>query len=125
MASSLVTALVITIIGMTLLFLTLALFYGLLSLMMAPIKDRPASADSLEAKGEYVKGEEERDREEAAAIAVALARAEAEQEAGYAAARITTVPDGVATGQQVSSWWALHHQRQMMRRGTQPRRTEE
>jgi Na+-transporting methylmalonyl-CoA/oxaloacetate decarboxylase gamma subunit len=118
MASSLGTVLLITVVGMTLLFLALALFYGLLSLMMATIKDRPA-----ETKGQSVRGEVERNREEeaalrAAAIAVALARAEMEQEAGYA-------PAGGLGGPQVSPWWILYHQRQMRRQEMGRRRAHD
>ena len=90
---------------MTLLFLALALFYGLLSLMTRVLQDQASAPASL------VETEAETGAEQAmlqaAAIAVALARAEAEQRAGPLG---TPAADKVAA---VSPWWALHHQRQM------------
>jgi Na+-transporting methylmalonyl-CoA/oxaloacetate decarboxylase gamma subunit len=106
---SLVTALIITAIGMTLLFLSLALFYGLLSLMTALLRERSAEADGARAReGEQAAGPGagKGARLRAAALAVALARAEAEQGTGL-------VPGDEVRGEAVSSWWALHHQRRL------------
>lgn len=113
MDSSLVTALAITAIGMSLLFLTLAFFYGLLSFLTSAFRDRPS--EMAQPVPGLIRGEGKEGRDEAvlraAAIAVALARTEAEQG--------TTLPstpalDAVGAEKQISSWWALHHQRQLM-----------
>jgi Na+-transporting methylmalonyl-CoA/oxaloacetate decarboxylase gamma subunit len=104
--NSLVTALGLTAVGMTLLFLALAFFYGLLSLMMAVIKDHPSQTAST---GELDAEPGEQDLLlQAAAIAVALARAEAEQGLPLAG-----LPAHDESAGLVSPWWALHHQRQL------------
>jgi len=103
----LVVVLVVSAIGMTLLFLALAFFYGLLSLMASVVKDRPSVPESPAEGG--VAGEREA-MVRAAAIAVALARAEAEGHAGTAGGLAGWAPRG---GPGVSAWWALHHQRQL------------
>ena len=107
MDDTLVSALLITAIGMTLLFLTLVFFYGLLSLLTATIRDRPAGSD---ADLEPVRGAglAEGAKLEAAAVAIALARSQATQRA--------VVP--VAPGQEPAArgpdrWWSLHHQRRL------------
>jgi Na+-transporting methylmalonyl-CoA/oxaloacetate decarboxylase gamma subunit len=102
-----VAALVISIIGMPLLFLALALFYGLLSLMTSVIRDS-AALPARPAQEETVPGEDTA-RLQAVALAVAIARARGEQAPGPAG---VGVGDGTARG-QVSSWWTLHHQRQI------------
>lgn len=111
MEEPLVTALFITVVGMTLLFLSLVLFYGLLTLMTAVLKDRKQEQDG---QGEY-QGKKEAAQDgsdgvalQVAALAVALARAEVEQETGLA------VDEHGADG-AASSWWALHHQRRLAR----------
>jgi len=107
--NSLVVALVITAIGMTLLFLALALFYGLLSLMMSVFEDR--------AKPKAREKEERTSTEggvllRVAAVAVALARAEGEQGILSIPAFVT----GRGTSREpVSPWWSLHHQREVTR----------
>jgi Na+-transporting methylmalonyl-CoA/oxaloacetate decarboxylase gamma subunit len=104
----LVVVLVVSAIGMTLLFLALAFFYGLLSLMGSVVKDRPSPSEtSTETRAA---GEREA-MLRAAAIAVALARAEAEEGAGAVAGLAGTATRG---GLGVSAWWALHHQRQLV-----------
>jgi Na+-transporting methylmalonyl-CoA/oxaloacetate decarboxylase gamma subunit len=103
-------ALVISVLGMPLLFLALAVFYGLLSLITSAIRDRqpalpgPAGADTT--------APEDKALLQAAALAVAIARAEAEQ---------TPSPAGLGTwngnetaSQHVSPWWMLHHQRHIV-----------
>jgi hypothetical protein len=100
----LIAALVISAVGITLLFLALALFYGLLVLLAAVFKGQ-ASAD--------VGGPEPERADamlQAAAIGVALARAEAEQPPS-----LDLAPSGEATAgaHSVSPWWALHHQRRV------------
>jgi hypothetical protein len=109
-------ALAITAIGMTLLFLTLALFYGLLTLLTAAIRDGAGVeapdvvADQPPAKPVPDGGEAD-DLRRAAAIAVALAWAEAD--AGAAAPRAEQPDEGPA-----SAWWALHHGQRLARRNS-------
>ena len=74
-----VTALIISAIGITLLFLSLILFYGIISLLTAVTRDKPATPP-----GRTDSAEEQRDAPadralKAAAIAIVLARAEAEE----------------------------------------------
>jgi Na+-transporting methylmalonyl-CoA/oxaloacetate decarboxylase gamma subunit len=113
--SSLGIALIITAIGMTLLFLSLVLFYGMLSLLTAVIKDKPTPPAQRVVERDDGDTKEDRSRREesvlrAAAVAIALARAEMEQVSKFSA--------GIATGeastrQPASLWWSLHHQRQL------------
>lgn len=115
MVSSLGVSLIITAIGMTLLFLSLVLFYGMLSLLTAFIKDKPTPpAQHVVERNESDTEEDRSGREEsvlrAAAVAVALARAEAEQ-GSKCPTEITT--GEASTRQQASPWWSLHHQRQL------------
>jgi hypothetical protein len=107
MEEPLAVALVISAIGMTLLFLSLVLFYGLLSLLTSVTQKRATSGASPEAEAA---GEPET-MLRAAAIAVAMARAEAEPGPSPAGSRATV---GIADRGQISPWWALHHQRQMI-----------
>ncbi len=102
MGAGLMVVLVITAVGMTLLFLALAFFYGLLSLLTAAIQDRSREPE----RNAATEPAEEEARLQAAALAVALARAEAE---------LTASPTtGEATASlPVSPWWALHHQRRL------------
>jgi Na+-transporting methylmalonyl-CoA/oxaloacetate decarboxylase gamma subunit len=103
-------ALIITAIGMTLLFLALAFFYGLMALMTAAVKDRPASRTPAVQQDE-TPGETALDvLLQVAAIAVSVARAEAEQEFELVG---TVVQDEAAASGLLSPWWALHHQRQL------------
>ena len=103
MDNSLVVVLVISVAGMTLLFLALAFFYGLLTLMTKEFRKRVVASDLPVDEGPAALDSAETLR--AAAIAVALARAEAE---GRAAPAILD-----QEGESVSSWWALHHQRRL------------
>jgi Na+-transporting methylmalonyl-CoA/oxaloacetate decarboxylase gamma subunit len=107
---SLITALGITIIGMSLLFLSLVFFYGLLSFLTATIKDRSSTSTHPpdEEGGEAEIDHQEKIRVRAAALAIALARAEAEQRPGFA---ILPAPHEAVTDQPSSPWWNLHHQR--------------
>ena len=112
MDSAITSALVIALIGMTLLFLSLIFFYGMLSLLTAVVKDRAASGRQ---KGEGSRGEGEtgaRPEEVlwAAAIAVALARAETE---GRSDVTVAAVPGVTGAEPAASPWWSLHHQRQL------------
>jgi Na+-transporting methylmalonyl-CoA/oxaloacetate decarboxylase gamma subunit len=98
------TALAITAIGMTLLFLTLAFFYGLLSAMARFIEDRRSGSGSVAAVAPDAPDAGDAEAPlRAAAIAVALARAGAEDGA---------VSRG-APSPGPSPWWAAHHQRRL------------
>lgn len=115
MDNSLLTALIISVIGMTLLFLSLILFYGLLLLLAAIFRDKPSTLPQQAVGGEDAGdggggGGPEDARIQAAIVAVALARAEAEAATLPA---VVVAPEGVAADQSVSAWWSLHHQRQI------------
>lgn len=105
MDDTLVNALLITAIGMTLLFLTLVFFYGLLSLLTAAIQDRPSSDGSEPAPAtSHADGA----KLEAAAIAIALARSQASpQTTPY----VPQTEAHAAPGPD--RWWLLHHQRRL------------
>ena len=108
MENALNVALIITAMGMTLLFLALALFYGLMSALTAVIRDR------LRQHHPQAEGSERAEEEpmlQAAAIAVALARAEVES--GFEGTGSSWREEEVSD-RQVSSWWMLHHQRQLI-----------
>jgi len=102
-------SLVVSGIGMLMLFVALTILYGLMYLMTWATTDRTpeegVGEGEVEGVGEYggvgVGVEEWR----AAVIAVALARAEQEQ----------SVVGAVEAGEAVSAWRALHHQRQLAR----------
>jgi Na+-transporting methylmalonyl-CoA/oxaloacetate decarboxylase gamma subunit len=124
MDNPLVISLVVTGIGMLMLFLALAILYGLMYLMTrmtsirAVIKEGPEAGageqGSRGAEEQRSKGAEEERvmRRRAAAIAVALARAERELgHIGTPGAEETT-----ASPWRVSPWRALHHQRQLTRK---------
>ena len=112
MDETLLLALLISVIGMTLLFLALGFFYALLSLITKIFRDRDSAAEPTEeeqvltaapasAPGEVLR---------AAAIAVALARAQAEENDRFGG---VPQPGETTAGPEVSPWWALHHQRQV------------
>jgi hypothetical protein len=112
---SLLTALIITVVGMTLLFLFLVLFYGLLALLAAVFKDRPSTTTEQTAGSEGTGDGKGLDGLEdavhrAAVVAVALARAEAEEYSGPGA---VAGSEEAAANLPVSAWWSLHHQRQV------------
>jgi hypothetical protein len=99
MENPLAISLIVSSIGLLLLFLALALLYGLMYLMTTVIKDPPTAPVGLPEEHREV-------MLRAAAIAVALARADQELR-----------PAGTpAADEIVSPWWALHHQRQLTRR---------
>jgi Na+-transporting methylmalonyl-CoA/oxaloacetate decarboxylase gamma subunit len=113
--NSLLTALIISLVGMTLLFLSLILFYGLLLLLAAVFKDRPATLPPQAAEAKDTGDRERHEGQDealirAAIVAVALARAEAEVVTRPA---VVVAPEGAAAGRPVSAWWSLHHQRQI------------
>jgi hypothetical protein len=103
-----VTVLVISGMGMGLLILALAFFYGLLALMASAIRDRrSAPLTPVESEGGPV---EDESMLKAAAIAVALGRVSSE---GTAEASIDSVGARPVPVPGVSAWWMLHHQRQL------------
>ena len=112
METSLVVSLAVTGIGMLVLFLALALLYGMMVGMTALIRERPKAGDGERGSmGVGKKEAVEKDsamRRRAAAIAVALARAECELRAsGPPGAEVSVGP------RAPSPWWALHHGRQL------------
>lgn len=98
MDNPLIISLVVTGIGMLMLFLALTLLYGLMYLMMAFIKDR-AVAGAEERRSKEA-GEWAAMRRRAAVIAVALARAEQE---------LSASPPEAEAG--LSPWRQYHHHR--------------
>jgi Na+-transporting methylmalonyl-CoA/oxaloacetate decarboxylase gamma subunit len=114
MDNPLVISLAVTGVGMLMLFLALAVLYGLMYLMTwmtnirAPTEEWPeAGAEGQRSRGA---GEQEEMRRRAAVIAVVLARAELELGSMGAPGA-----EGVAGPWRVSPWRALHHQRQLTR----------
>lgn len=102
MDNALIIALIITAIGMTLLFLALTFFYGLLSLATRLFRERERAPAPT---GEVGEPDEPEAALLAAALAVSLARAEGE-----------ALPKGGADMEEhpsawPSAWWTLHQQR--------------
>ena len=125
MDNPIVVSLFVSGIGMLMLFVALTLLYGLMYLMTW-ITSLQASADERQdVKAGQGEGDRQgaggteqgaRDRKrQAAAIAVALARAELDL------SPVSTSTSG-AEEAGPSAWWALHHQRQLIR-GVPTRRT--
>ena len=105
MENPLTTSLVISAIGISLLFLSLVLFYGILSLLTAITRERSKEAEQQEPEEH---GPEHRALQ-AAAIAIALARIDTAQGPGSAAQ-----PAGASAGTlDITSWWSVHHQQQL------------
>ena len=103
------TALAITVVGMTILFLTLVFFYGLMVLITTVLKDPEAAPEQSAGDTPKVSGGQEA-MLRAAAIAVAMARAEAEQRSGMP----PTLGEGMgADPSSTSPWWTFHHQRRL------------
>ncbi len=101
MDNPVIISLVISGIGMLMLFVALTILYGLMYLLIWATTERAPEESVGEVECGSVGVEERR----AAVIAVALARAEQEQ----------SVVGAVETGEAVSAWRALHHQRQLAR----------
>lgn len=102
MDNPIVISLAVTGVGMLVLFLSLALLYGLMILMTTLIKDRPEAGKP---EGESAREQEaEARRRRAAVVAVALARAELERSPA-------TRPDTFRGGVALSPWRAYHRQR--------------
>jgi len=114
----LIVALGITLAGMTLLFLALAFFYGLLSLISSVLHEGarpPAAAETVDraATDQPAPPAEAELMLQAAAVAVALARAETE-----ARPAPTPAPADLAA-ESLSPWWSLH-QGSRMAAGSSP-----
>lgn len=116
MNNPIVVSLFVSGIGMLMLFVALALLYGLMYLMTwitslrAPTGERPdvtarRGEDDRQGAGGTERGARNLKRQ-AAVIAVALARAELD---------LSPIGASGAEGAGASAWWALHHQRQLMR----------
>jgi Na+-transporting methylmalonyl-CoA/oxaloacetate decarboxylase gamma subunit len=104
MEDVLVIALIITAIGMTLLFLALTVFYGLLTLATRVFHDRaPEPGAAVEEEG----ADEQEAAWLAAALAVSLARAQGEGK--VTPMEMPVLDDSVSM--LPSSWWTLHQQR--------------
>jgi Na+-transporting methylmalonyl-CoA/oxaloacetate decarboxylase gamma subunit len=101
----LTTSLVITAIGMSLLFLSLVLFYGILSLLTAITREKPREEERQEPSAPA----HQHRALQAAAIAIALARIEAAQGPG-SAGEAAISPSG---DRDVTSWWSMHHQQRL------------
>ena len=113
MENALVTALVISAIGISLLFLSLVLFYGIISLLTAVTRDRSATTPGWTDVTAEQEDTPPARALQAAAIAIALARAEAEGEAGIASDSVSLAPGD----RDVTPWWSLHHQHRLARKG--------
>ena len=104
MENPLIVSLIVSGVGMVLLFIALGILYGLMYLMTAVIKDRPADVFTGEAIDEGTADTADEAKRIAAVIGVALARAERE----------TFAPS--APPEEASPWWTLHLQRQLTNR---------
>ncbi len=108
--NSMTTVLMITVLGMGLLFLALVFFYGLLSGMAGVLKDRAVPPRQEAALAPEGAGEEAAARWQAAAVAVALARAELQAPLPGSS---TLQAEGQGGSHTTSAWWSLHHQRRL------------
>jgi Na+-transporting methylmalonyl-CoA/oxaloacetate decarboxylase gamma subunit len=117
MENPLIIVLMITVVGMGLLFLTLAFFYGLLAGMARGLRDRAAPPDQETAQPAAGAGEEatslEKAQWQAAAVAIALARARVQVPPRSGPTRPAEAP---GSAQVPSAWWSLHHQRRLASR---------
>lgn len=110
-----VMALVVSAVGMFLLFVALVFLYGMMYLMTAVLKDpTPEPAPPAEESGTDAVDKAVVWR--AAAAAVALARAEHELRSAH-----PSVAGEAAEGGAVSPWWALHHSRRLLAEPTKRR----
>ncbi|MEJ2732953.1 MAG: hypothetical protein P8189_05165 [Anaerolineae bacterium] len=119
MENGLVVSLAVSGLGMLLLFTALALLYGLMYLMTSVLKD-PGAAPVHAGPGEQSVPERKEAATRAAVIAVALARARQEP----SPFGVPAEGEGMGAGEQrleVSTWWALHHDRQLTHKPNRPR----
>ena len=110
MENLVVNSLVVSGLGMLLLFFVLALLYALMYLMTAVLKD-PASTPGHPAQEEQRAPGGEEAKYRAAVIAIALARA------GQELRSVGTPLTGEIVGtESISPWWTFHHDRQLRRK---------
>ena len=119
MDSPITVSLVISVIGMTLLFLTLLLFYFLLTLLGLASREQPA-IEEPRATPESGSATFEEGRSQAAVLGVALARVEAQS--GPAPGRSAPRGGGRSDPRRSSPWWDLHHARRL-ESSSRPRRS--
>ncbi len=113
-----VVSLVVSGLGMLLLFLALAILYGLIYLMTTVLRDPSAAPVHAGSEEQTVRGGKEATYR-AAAIAVALACARQEPSPiGMPAASEGTGAD--AQRLEASAWWTLHHDRQLTHKPNRP-----
>jgi hypothetical protein len=111
--NSLVIVLILSAIGMSLLFLSLVLFYGIISLLTAATRERSA-ASAGRTTGAKAQADEPTDQAlRAAAVAIALARAKAKGQTARAGSSVTVA----SGGRELTPWWSLHHQRRLAEKG--------
>jgi Na+-transporting methylmalonyl-CoA/oxaloacetate decarboxylase gamma subunit len=114
-----VVSLVVSGLGMLLLFIALAILYGLMYLMTILLRDPTAAPVHAGPEDQRVPGGKEATYR-AAVIAVALARARQEP------SPVDVPATGEGTGADtrrlgVSAWWAFHHDRQLTQKPKSPR----
>ena len=105
-----VTSLVVSGLGMLLLFFALVVLYAVMHVMPSVFKDAPSRPEPEEPEeAEAPVGEEQMLR--AAAIAVAVARAAQEM------SPVSVATAGAGTSaDSISPWWSFHHDRQLTRK---------
>jgi Na+-transporting methylmalonyl-CoA/oxaloacetate decarboxylase gamma subunit len=118
MDSLIVTAVRISAVGMTMLFIALIFLVGLMYLLTVLARDKDTDPDQATVEATKSTDRADAARRQAAVIAVALARAEVESSAVSAPPPPRTDDVG-----DVTSWRAFHHQRQLSSR-TFPRRSQ-
>lgn len=117
MENPLITVLMITVVGMGLLFLTLAFFYGMLTGMARGLRDRARPPQEEPAATAEEAPSSAATPWQAAAVAIALARG-----------RVQSTPPGPVPQAEAgsgppppSAWWSLHHQRRLASRASRGR----
>jgi Na+-transporting methylmalonyl-CoA/oxaloacetate decarboxylase gamma subunit len=117
--NGLVVSLAVSGLGMLLLFMALAILYGLMYLMTTVLKDPGAAPAHAGPEEQRIPGGKEA-ATRAAVIAVALARDR--QEPSPVGVPVTGDSTGVdAQRPGVSAWWTLHHDRQLAHKPNRPR----
>lgn len=119
MENAFVVSLVVSGLGMVLLFTALAILYGLMYLMTKVLRDPSAIPVQAGSEEHRVSGGTE-SAHCAAVLAVALARARQES----SPVGVPVAGEGGETEArrlEVSAWWALHHERQLKNKPNLPR----
>ena len=115
MDNSLVTVLVISAIGMSLLFLSLVLFYGIISLLATVTRDRTTAPTGRKASEQEGRGVPADRMLQAAVVAITLARAGAQGKEASSFSQASGEND-------LTPWWSLHHQHRLAGKGKTRRR---